>query len=163
MRSEWEVQRPSETCSVCGRSFEINEQYYSALFDRGLQFERLDFCLKCWEGTKPETFSYWQTRRPEPDQERKLLVDDDLILDFFLRLQKETEPVKINFRYILALILMRKRILKFETTERRDDTEYWVLRLVRDRTQHRVVNPRLTDEEVERLSEEVGQLLNTDL
>jgi len=161
MRSDWEVQRPSEACSVCGREFEVNEQYYSALFDRGHQFERLDFCPNCWETKKPETFSHWQTRRPEPDEERKLLVDDDLILDFFRRLEGETEPLKVSFRYIVALILMRKRILKFETTEREDDTEHWVLRLVRDKTHHRVINPRLSDEEVERLSEEIGQLLNT--
>ena len=162
MPSEWEVKRPSETCSLCARAFAVGESYRSALLDLGTQFERRDFCLPCWEREKPATFSSWQTRRPKPDEERQRLADDDVILNFFHRLEGQTEPLRINFRYIVALILMRKRILKFETTEREDDRDYWVLRLVRDGTRHRVINPRLTDEEVERLSEEVGQLLNTD-
>jgi len=163
MPTDWQVGHPSGTCGGCGREFEVNERYYSTLFDLGTEFERRDFCTACWETGDRGAFSFWQTRRPDPGEERTLLVDDDVILNFFHRLDGETEPLKVNFRYIVALILMRKRVLKFETTEREGGTEYWVLRLVRNKTHHRVVNPHLTDEEIEHLSEEVGQLLNTDV
>ena len=162
MPLEWEVQRPSAACTVCGKAFEAKERFYAALFDRGAEFERRDFCRACWEKAPPAAFSFWLAKLAEPEQERKLLVDDDVIVNFFQRLEGETEPMKVNFRYIVALVLMRKRILKFESTEREGDAEFWLLRMRRDRTVHRVANPRLKDDEIQRLSEEVGALLNVE-
>ena len=86
-----------------------------------------------------------------------------MILNFFLRLEGADEPERVNLRYIVALILMRKRILKFETAGKEGETDYWVLRLVRDKTHHRVVNPHLSDEEIDELSQQVGDLLNMDV
>jgi hypothetical protein len=162
MQTEWEVGRPSGVCTACGRSFQVNERYYAALVDQGATFQRQEFCEACWSQSPRTAFSFWLTRVPEPNAERKLFVDDDVIVNFFERLHDATEPLKINFRFIVALILMRKRLLKFDTTEREGDGEYWVLRMPRDKSRHRVLNPRLTDEEVQHLSEEVGALLNVE-
>ena len=163
MPNDWRVGRPNETCCACSREFEIDEYYFSALFEKGADFERRDFCTSCWERERPAPFSFWRTRRPRPEEKRKLLVDDDVILNFFLRLEGADEPERVNLRYIVALILMRKRILKFETAGKEGETDYWVLRLVRDKTHHRVVNPHLSDEEIDELSQQVGDLLNMDV
>lgn len=162
MPTDWEIARPSGTCHACGRAFEVGEEYYSVLIDRGDAFERRDFCLTCRDEAMPGGFSCWKTRVPEPDEERKLLVDEDVIVNFFHRLAEEADPLKVSFRFIVALILMRKRVLKFETTEEGGETEFWVLRMPRDASRHRVVNPRLDDDEIDRLSAEVGALLNVE-
>jgi len=163
MPMQWEVARPSHSCSACERGLEVGEQYLSALFDAGDTFERRDFCADCWQRETPEAFSFWKTRVPEPDEKPRLLVDDDVIVNFFLRLDGAEEEMKVKLRFIVMLILMRKRILKFDTTEREGDVEYWVLRMPRDKTRHRVVNPHLGEDEIGRLSEEVGDLLNMDV
>ena len=100
-------------------------------------FVRVDFCQACWdqgrrpEGLSPEAlglaepgssarlamFSFWRTTVPLPQQKKKLLVDDTVLADVFQRMEGKTEPQEVRFRFVLALILMRKRLLKYEGTE----------------------------------------------
>jgi hypothetical protein len=91
------------------------------------------------------------------------LVDDELLVNFFLRLADEREPTRIHFRFVLALILMRKRLLKYEETDRNDSREVWCMRLVRDKSLHRVENPQLNEEQIERVSRELGVILHGDM
>jgi hypothetical protein len=99
-------------------------------------FVRIDFCEGCWgqgkrpEGLSPVTlglaeegqraklamFSFWKTTMPLPQQKKKLLVDDSVLVDVFQRMEGKTEPQEERFRFVLALILMRKRLLKYEST-----------------------------------------------
>ena len=102
-------------------------------------FIRIDFCESCWAaGRRPDQltsasfeslglsaapaarlfmFSYWKTTVPVPQQKKKLLVDDSVLMDVFARMEGKTEPQEIRFRFVLALILMRKRLLKYEGME----------------------------------------------
>ncbi len=91
-------------------------------------------------------------------------MDDAVIFDFFERLApEEGQSLKRNFRYILALMLMRKKILKFNDVVRENDKEYLVLRRSRTKEEHRVLNPELTDEQMEQVKNELKQILETEI
>ena len=64
---------------------------------------------------------------------------------------------------MLALILMRKRRLKYESSEKQDDVETWRLRIAGGKQIVEVINPHLTEEEIEQLSSQLGQILQVDL
>jgi len=161
--SEWPITRGEKRCTACAREFVENERYCSALYDRGTTFERRDFCTACWQGESPEMFSFWQTQVPPKEAKKKLLVDDDVLLDFFARLEGATDELKINFRYILALVLMRKKILKFVDVRRTGDAEVLVMRMPREKTTWEVLNPQLDEEKIAQVTEEVGKILNVEL
>jgi hypothetical protein len=108
-------------------------------------------------------FSAWQTQVPAKEQKKKLLVDDDVLVDFFDRLEGAADELKVNFRYILALVLMRKKVLKFIDVRRTDETEVLVLRMRGEKTDVEVVNPGLDEEKIARVTEEVGKILNVEL
>jgi hypothetical protein len=98
-----------------------------------------------------------------PEQKKKLFIDDEMLMAFFDRLANETDPEKINFRFVLTLILMRKRKLKYESSHI-DSTgqELWTLRVTgQDRTET-VVNPHLTEDQIEQLSGQMGQILQVE-
>ncbi|MEE9293340.1 MAG: hypothetical protein V3W34_00030, partial [Phycisphaerae bacterium] len=97
------------------------------------------------------------------EKKKRLLVDDDVLVNFFRRLKDETRLVRLQFRFVLALILMRKRLLKYEETKRADEKEYWVMRLGKEAERHSVLNPRLTDDEIETVSKELGAILHGDV
>ena len=65
--------------------------------------------------------------------------------------------------FVLALLLMRKRLLRFEQALRRDEQEYWQMRLMSDKSVHQVLNPRLDNEQVNRLSAQLMALLSGDV
>ncbi len=160
---EWEINKPLGQCYGTGREIEPGEDYFGALVETGEGLQRRDFCVDYWESEKPDVFCYWKTRLPHPNQKKQIFVDDDMILAFFERLEKETEQEKVNFRFVLALILMRKRRLKYDATRFEDDKEIWRLRIAGDKQIVEVVNPHLDEEQIEQLSSQIGQILQTDL
>ncbi len=161
--SEWDINKPLGQCFGTNRTIDPGEEYVGALVRTEEGLQRRDFCTDYWESEKPDVFCYWKTKLPHPDQKKQLFVDDQMLMAFFERLEKETEQEKINFRFVLALILMRKRILKYDDTRIDDDQEIWCLRIVGDKQIADVVNPHLDEEQIEQLSSQIGEILQTDL
>jgi len=159
---EWTINKPLGQCYGTGRKIEYGEEYFGALVQTEEGLQRRDFSADYWESQKPQTFCHWKTRLPQPGQKKQLFVDDQMLMAFFERLEKETEQQKVNFRFVLALILMRKRILKYEDTRTDGDKEIWVLRTVGDRQSVEVVNPHLDEGQIEQLSSQIGEILQTE-
>ena len=160
---EWEINKPLGQCYGTERKIESGEEYFAALVETEEGLQRRDFCADYWESQKPDVFCYWKSRLPEPGQKKQLFVDDQMLMAFFERLEKETDPEKINFRFVLALILMRKRILKYDETKNDGDKEIWCLRIVGEKQIVEVINPHLDEEQIEQLSSQIGEILHTDL
>jgi hypothetical protein len=105
-------------------------------------------------------YSFWKTRCIPQEKKVKKFVDDSVILDFFVRLQHEQDPLKKNFRYVLALLLMRKKILKFEDVKKGEGGEALILRYPAEDQRFEVYNPQLTEEQIQQVTDQVGQILN---
>jgi hypothetical protein len=160
---DWELSKPLGVCSGTGKKIEYGEEYFAALVQTDEGLARRDFCSDYWQEHKPDVFCFWKTKLPEPDQKKHIFIDDEMLLAFFERLARESEQEKINFRFVLALILMRKRRLKYESSEKCNDQEIWRLRIAGGRQIVDVINPHLTDQEIEQLSSQLGQILQVDL
>ena len=158
---EWNVARTKRAC-VCGRELADNEEYVAALYEQGEEFVRKDYCAPCWEKAKDEAgvFSFWKTVVPPKEQKRRLFADDEVLLDFFFRLENAEEEQRRHFFYLLGLILMRKKLLKFEDIERRDGQEFLCLRVPREDRVVRVPNPSLTDEQIDALKGQLSEILD---
>ena len=161
--AEWEIKKTLGQCFETGESFEAGTEYYAALVETDEGFERRDFSIEYWQDAKPEVYCYWKTKMADGQQKRKLFIDDDMLMTFFERLAEETEQEKVNFRFVLTLILMRKRILKYDSSENKDGVEVWQLRVTGEKRMVDVVNPNLTEDKIEQLSSQMGQILQVDL
>lgn len=160
---EWEIDKPLGQCYGTGRKIGYGEEYFGALVETEQGLQRRDFCTDCWEKEKPDVFCYWRTKLPRPGEKKQRFVDDDVLTAFFERLANETEQEKVNFRFVLALVLMRRRRLKYDSSELEGDKEIWRLRITGDKEIVEVVNPHLDDEQIEQLSSQMGQILQADL
>ena len=96
---------------------------------------------------------------PQRKAGKRRFVDDDVLIDFFLRLGEQDEPVKVEFRFVLALVLMRKRLLKYERTIRDEQGELWQMTLMRDRSQQVVRNPQIGEEQITRIAQQLGSIM----
>jgi len=65
----------------------------------------------------------------------------------------------VNFRYVVALLLMRRRRFRFENSVMDGTIEKMILRCLRTDSKHEVVNPRLSDDEMADVQEEVFNVL----
>jgi hypothetical protein len=153
--SEWEIPGKAVTCAGCGKGFSAGEGHYSFLYEQGAKFRRLDYCLACRSNAEAPFFSFWKTTRPQ--EEKKTLVADDVLLKFFLRLYQRQE--KKDFLYVLALALERRRILK-RIAQGEENLE---LELAKDKRRFQISMPQLGEEAISNLTEEVGRLLEGSL
>ncbi|MHC4482115.1 MAG: hypothetical protein ACYSW4_01060 [Planctomycetota bacterium] len=160
---EWEIEKPLGQCWGSGKKIEYGEEYFATLVETAEGLQRRDFCADYWQEQKPDVFCYWKSKLPHPDQKRQMFVDDEMLMAFFERLGKETEQEKINFRFVLALVLMRKRRLKYDSTKTKEEREIWRLRVVGEKETAEVVNPHLDEEQIEQLSSQIGQILQVEL
>ena len=60
---------------------------------------------------------------------------------------------------MVALLLMRRKRLKFEEAKTEGELEILTLRCVRTGARHQVTNPGMTEDEMTAVQEEVFQLL----
>ncbi len=163
MTQQWEIKSAAGCCTLTGRRLEEGEEFYSALFEDGESFRRCDFGVDAWTGPPEGSYCHFKSRVPVKAKRKKLLVDNEMLIGFFQRLADETDPLRLQFRFVLALILMRKRLLRYESTENVDGMEIWRMVLATDRSEHRVVNPRLTDEQIEGVSSQLTAILHGDM
>jgi len=110
-----EVQRCSRHCSVSGRRLEDGEEYFTELRSQGADLERVDYSVSAWTGPRDETISWWKSRVPTPETRRARWAPNDVLLEVFQDLL--TRPEQADKCYVMALLLVRRRILRLEETE----------------------------------------------
>ncbi len=132
----WSFHRRRGTCSGCQRPFRDGESHHSALSLLGDGVVREDLCGACWpvrlagarstpEG--PPTPLYWWRTHHEVGR-RGLALNLEAIAALFLALAGRTEPNVGQLRYVLGLLLMRKRRLKLVRVVREGDVETLIVR-----------------------------------
>lgn len=161
--ADWDIHRPSGECSATGEKIDTGQDYIGALVETEAGLERRDFCTAHWEQEKPAVYCFWRSRLPDPDQKKPIFVNDEMLMAFFDRLADESDPERVNFRFVLSLILMRKRRLKYDATVIEDDQETWRLKVTGEKRYVNVRNPKLSEDEIEHLSGQIGEVLNADL
>jgi hypothetical protein len=157
--TDYQIQPNTRVCAVTGKPLDVGERFFTALLEEGDHFIRKDFSHGAWQGPPQHAFSFWTGVVPPADDNRKPRFDDDLLEECFHRLDGQTDPSRVNFRYVVALLLIRRRRLKFEETITQDGVEKIRVRCARSGEQYEVINPRLSEEEMTQVQEEVFQVL----
>ena len=164
---DYKISPSARTCQACSRRFGVGDEYYSAVVEaEGDEvFARRDFCPDCWAPDAAAYFSFWRTRVPEPPPDRRTgprLVDLDRLLQLFDHLAAADEEHAQRFRYVLALVLMRKRRLRLVSSRRlaAGKGEELTLREVGAQRQHTVRSPSLSEDEIRSVTDRLGDILD---
>lgn len=156
---DYQIQPSTRRCSLSGRELQPGERYYSVLLEEGGKFLRKDYSVEAWQGPPEGAFSFWMGRLAPPQGKRRQPIDDEMLMECFQRLEGQLEDSRVRFRYVVALLLLRRRRLKIEETRREGAQEMLILRCTRTGVRHMVVNPDLTDEELAAVQDDVFQAL----
>ena len=119
---EWNIQGRGHACAVSGEPFQKGERVYSALYWRDGQYARIDLNAASWNARNENIgpISAWQADFvPPPPAPPEALAKNDA--ESLLRqLMTENAPEMRNARYILALMLERKKVLRQVERQRQD-------------------------------------------
>jgi hypothetical protein len=160
----YEVARPGGKCSVCQQDLPPGSKIMAGLRETPLGFERIDTSIDCWpQVDRVALLAFWQSSIPIHQAKKKVFVDDAVLCELFERLKETTEPAKLNFRFVLGLILMRKRMLVYESSRIEADQDLWTVRLRGKDDRMDLLNPKLTEKQVTEVSQQLGEILNEEL
>lgn len=164
----YDIGRFTGACAATGEPLSPGTPCVAALCEAPNQpgFVRRDFSIAAWDaGQRPSgLFSFWRTTAPEPGGSRRLLIDDQVLLDIFLRLEQDARPERQAFRFVLALILLRRRMLRSVGREpaREGAAEVWLLKprgAGELEPPLRVTDPRLGESDLAGIAEQLGEVL----
>jgi hypothetical protein len=156
---DWQMPRRAEACAACRRGFEPGDAIRAYLYEFPEGYGRRDYCANCRPPDEPFAIGSWRTRRPEPTAKKAAAFDREAVYRFFEHLEDADTPEKQRLRFILALLLWRKKVLKFDGSETRDEHEVWRFAVARTEETHAVVRPDLDEDQLERLGAQLETLL----
>ncbi len=163
--------RRTGVCAATGETLEAGEPIVTVLIDSPHAaenaLERRDYRQSAWSpglGLKEgeRVFAFWKGCHPAGDHRGpvQILSDEDM-LDLFMRTGLEPDdPRQVTFRYVLGLLLIRRRMLTLAGHERRSDVEVMLVK-VRGRPEEvlEIVDPGLDDEALETETQAVVAML----
>ncbi len=127
-------------------------------------FERIDISLTRWNDfDRRDVLAFWQTVMPHAEQKKKVFVDDAVLCELFDRLGAATEANKLNFRFVLGLILMRKRLLAYEGTRHEEGRDIWSVRHKGRDEKFDLIDPKLDEQQMMDVSRQLSEILNEEI
>jgi hypothetical protein len=161
LTQEWNIQARALQCAVTGRPFEKGETVFSALYWREGQYQRIDLCEEAWKERNEniEPLSAWQTEFvPPPPPEPEALHKDDAE-SLLRRLVAENVSTTKNARYILALMLERKKVVRQLERQKQEGVTTLVYEHLPSGEVWLIEDPGLKLGELSAVQDEVAKLL----
>jgi hypothetical protein len=112
MLLDFEVQRLARRCAATDRQLAPGDECYSVLEIAGADVIRKDYCREAWVGPPESAFAWWKSRVPEPAAKKIKLAPNDVLLELFDQLAGQ--PAQDDLRYVLTLLLVRRRVFRLE-------------------------------------------------
>jgi hypothetical protein len=160
---DFKIGRRGGVCGSCGGALVPGASASSALYREpaggAAAFSRKDFCAACFDDAsrRGDPFSWWTAVVPAPEV-KKAVFDVGVAREFLLRLLKEDAPERASLRYLLALLLMRKKAVKVGDQFVKDGVDVMVLSVPPDDTVFEVPCLEIDEAEAGKLRDEIGRL-----
>ena len=161
------ISKPSGFCSFSGETLQPGVKAVATLCEKEEDegFDRFDYSEEAWEKIDPpdRLFSHWKYLVPDKNENKRITIDDEVLVDLFNRLNDDNRPKRIAFRYILALVLLRKRKLQLVSRDKDDEGELWYLKFRgMESDLISVRNPDIKEDEIQDLSDQLSEILQGD-
>lgn len=163
---EWNIQSRSHACQACGKGFADRQPYHTLLFDEKRDYRRFDVCEPCWTAqysqgaTERKGFiSHWQGVYEAPPAVRPEPIQQETAETLLRKLVEQNESRHAAARFILAVMLERKRLLKVKAQFHQDGQRVFVYEHARSGDIFNVADPNLQLAQLDTVQREIAALL----
>ena len=163
---DWKIRSTTARCELTEEPFVDEQPFYTCIFEdpESDGFIRRDYSVSSWEQIRdeldPPPFSFWRSTykapAPEPEEET---IKDTSAEGMLRRFIEEDDPRTENARFILALMLERKRTLVPTDVKETETRRLLFYEHEETRDVFIVADPGLRLDEIEKVQEEVASLL----
>ena len=154
---EYDIQRCTRRCHATGRELAPGEDVYSMLVETDGNITRQDYSAEAWQEPPEDALGWWKGTITDSSK-RVHWAPHEVMLHYFEQL--EGNPAKEDVRYVLALLLVRRRIVRVESTEKdAAGVETLVVYSPRNEVEYRVKVALPTAEREQAIQAELSELL----
>lgn len=155
---DFEVQRFTRKCSRTDEVLPPGAVFYSALIAEGSSVVRKDFAEESWQGPPEGVIGWWKSQVPDVHSPQKHWAPNDVILHYFEQL--EGNEAQSDLRYVLALLMIRRRITRLEETRHDDEQrEVFVMYCPRNEREYEVEVVSPSEQRIGEIQQELSELL----
>ncbi len=163
-----DIPRCTKLCAATGQEIAPGQTVVSVLLDEDGNYKRIDYSHDGWkarsknhESTDARMIGWWKHKIPISSEKKAKLAPNDILLALFDQLSEQ--PEKMEMRYVLALLLVRRRIFRLEKEEKTQNGESWAKIIVynpkADAT-HEVLVAVPDQDRIEQVQNELATLVN---
>lgn len=124
---DYNFAKNARECSVTHHVFAPGETFYSLLIEEtNGRFTRRDYSVESWKAMTQDPahstngiVGFWKSKIPNTTSTRQRWAPNEILLRYFEEL--ENRPDCDDTRYVLALLLVRRRLLVCDDETRTDD------------------------------------------
>ena len=168
--TEWKIQPRSNACQGCAKGFSDKAPYYTLLFDKRHNLDRLDVCPDCWasqysQGANDRKgfVSFWQGVFNVPPPLPPEPIQKESAETLLRRLVEMREPKYEGACFILAVMLERKRMFRVKTQSSEDGQRVLYYEHTRTGDLFTITDPSLQLRQLEVVQHQVTELLKQGL
>ena len=157
---DFHIKRTDRHCHATERELKPGEQFFSDLVKEGDGLVRRDYCEEAWSGPGEHSIGWWKATIPEVAGGRVYWAPRNVLLAYFdsLTAQPRSKPTV----FVMALLLVRKRILQLVDSEQTPEGEVMEVRHTRENKTWKVNVIELTPEQVDAIQQELAEQLFMD-
>jgi hypothetical protein len=162
INQEWSIQSRTDRCAVTGAPFQDGEFFYTLLFEDGSGLRREDISEAVWKDRNDnrQPYSFWRSKYEAPPPAAPEPLAKQTAEDLLRRYMQEHSTHHAAARYLLAVMLERKKLLK--EVDARRSAEGGLTRIYEHTKTGEVFvvpDPQLRLDQIEEVRAEVSALL----
>ncbi|MBI3863989.1 MAG: hypothetical protein HY290_19060 [Planctomycetia bacterium] len=156
---EYQFRPIGKKCAATGEDLAPGSLCHSVLVERNGELVRLDYSEQGWTGPPEGALGVWKCVVPTPAEVRHEPLDTNALMRCFEQLTEEASPAREGLRYILALLLVKKRRLRLDGSRADGDLEYLQLAGAQGEGAYEVRDLNPSDEDVQQWQRELNVYL----
>jgi len=158
---EWEIKARAHRCAKSEEPFTDGAIIYTLLYRDRNGFRREDVSEQAWLEIKDQVnpFSFWKSRYEAPRPPGPEPVPKESGEALLRKLLHEDRPEHVNARYVLSIMLERKKTLKQVDVRESDGTKLLIYEHSRTGEIFIIEDPQLKLDQLDALQKEVYALL----
>lgn len=164
MAEDWDrlLEKRGAACRLCERAFEDDEVVTTTLRLEGEGFQRRDLCAECAAKEAQDPWSVWQGQRFASARRGPMKFDLGYLRQLFVRLVAREDENARPLLWVVALLLMRRRLLELQGRRLAGETEVLLCRLKGEEETLEVHDPHLDESSIQGLAEALGEIFELD-
>lgn len=152
---DFNIRPISKVCATTGQPLEAGKKCWSVISEIDGKLVRSDISTEAWTGPPEDSIGHWQSEIPADSNAGKKKLDTQSLFDYFVQLTESPNNIELDYQYVLALLLLRKRRLILEASITVDD--FPAMKLIGNGGEgpFEVIERELSDEQITKLQNQL--------